>query len=561
MRKIIKRIFGDFFGLEKRQHIGWSHGLVSVFDQLEQQRLLFNREKFSAYIKTAKAVKGSLKKHQSPEAKQALVDLKLRTTALKYRLGSEYKDKYAIQKDPDPKLLQELKPLVEEWKKTQIVFKTHALSPAETLQLETLARYPKLAELVLDTPALRHKFFDWAFLAKNNVHAFVQFPLTVGKLMEVGLSERIGRYGGQDLKIEDREIYGQTYKDLTLPFEGKSHSILNEKEVITLSYDYRLSIGDVFRIFKERKCVMGNLEYFGKGQGITNWNCNEWGAYNPAKNDYERVNVDDPDWIKKMPFIDEMSHEEALNHFEDKNGQKLKFEPHDWIFEVIANNQFKHANLTGTHTILCIGVPLENGRRGLCYMGKFAWEFPDIEKEKKRYARIAFDAVRASIQCPDENVFQNKRDKEGIAWRFTEEEARRVLNKIRKDKRNIEKGLFFFQFLVYNCADWAFKKLRHKVSQEEYNEVAAMSMWDAKPEGFIANVIKLPPKLRLNMLDLAIKIVQPEIVINYHSDGRERPIGLTKENAPWREGRTKAHPSQMINGKRMRKEKLEVAVL
>ena len=44
------------------------------------------------------------------------------------------------------------------------------------------------------------------------------------------------------------------------------------------------------------------------------------GAYDPAKKDYLRIDVvNDPDWIKKIPFSEIISEENAKDRFEDKN--------------------------------------------------------------------------------------------------------------------------------------------------------------------------------------------------------------------------------------------------
>ena len=79
-------------------------------------------------------------------------------------------------------------------------------------------------------------------------------------------------------------------------------------------------------------------------------------------------------------------------------------------------------------------------------MGKFAWDFPNFEHEKRRYVRVAFATVRGSIQMPDENFFQIGRDEEDISWRASEEEARLIINKISKDKKNVENKKFYFKF-------------------------------------------------------------------------------------------------------------------
>lgn len=556
IRRFVAIIFGDLFGLESRKHIGWAKGLIYTFDQIEKRRIELYQPQFLSHLSTAKRVKKILKQSKSLNAKAALHQLNLRTTALKYRQANAYHTKYVKNQQPNTQLFNQIKPLAEAWKKKQIVYKTHELSEKESQQLEILTQYPKFAALVMEDSPWLEKFFGWALLEKNNVDAFVQFPKTVQKIIDIGLSEKIGKYGGEDLKIENVNIAGTVYKDLTLPFEGKRESILDKKHHVTLINDYMLSIKEIFKIYKDRKTKVGNVEYFGEGKGTCNWNGIEWGTFNPKKNDYDRIDVKDPEWIKKIPFSEIITEDEAKERFEDKNGNKLQFEPNHWVFSVIAKNEYKHANLTGTHTMLCIAVPLGNGRRGLCYMSKFPCEFPDFEKEKRRVLRLGFDTVDGAIQLPDENFYRIKRDEENVSWRATEKDAQIVLNRIAKDKLLIEKRLFHFQILIYNCTDWVFKKLRHMVPVQERDEIASMSMWEAEPEGLAAKIIKLPPFIRKIIFDISIKIASPVGKIKIRKDKTEYIIQLTTKNGPWNDGVRKPHPAMIIIRKRQNKEKV-----
>jgi hypothetical protein len=556
IRKIACTIFGDFFGFISHKHIGWARGLVFTFDQFEQSRFEVNPDKYKSYLKTAKTVKAILKKNRSANVQKELRILKERTVALKYRLGAAYSAKYERQPQVDMKLFEDLKPLITAWKKTHIIFKSHELSEEKEInQVRILTQYPKFASLVRDHTPLRVKFFEWAILAKNPVDEFVQFPRTIEKLIDNCLFEKIGRYGGQDLKLEKKVIEGKIYKDLTLPFEGTRESILDEKHVVTLAHNYRLSIAEIYKIFRDRIKKVGNLEYFGEGKGICNWNANEWGALNPAINDYVRIDVNDPDWIKKVPFSEKITEEEAKMRFEDKDGQKLKFERHHFIFTALAKSETQQADLLGAHTTLCIAVPLDDGTRGLCYLSKFAREFPDFNTEKKRYVRMGFDTVEAAIQLPDENFFQIKRDEEAVSWVASEEQARVVLQRISKDKLKSMKGSLYYQILVYNCTDWVFKKLRDVVLEAERDAIAALHVWDAKPEGLSGKFIKLPKRVRELICNLSIKIAKPQGKIKICKNGTEKEIKLTIENAPWKKPKIKKlHPTQIILEKRKRVE-------
>lgn len=542
IKRIVIHIFGDLFHMKIDQQVGWVKGLVIAFDQLEQKRVPVNKPKYLAHLKAAKSVKALLKESPSPQVKEALLELKIRTLSLKYRLGSGYSEKYAKQSLANVQLLDALKPVAEDWKQKQIVYKTPTLTPNHIHQLEILTQYPQFAALVKDHPLLRERFFTWALLEGNNVDAFVQFSRTVDKMIDVGLSKRIGKHGGKDLQIEEVEINGKRYKDLTLSFELSRESILDETHVVTLAYDYKLSIQEIFKIFEERIFRVGNVEYI--GNKIRNWNVNEWGAYNPAKKDYERLDVNNPEEIKKIPFSEIITEEEAHARFVDAQGQKLIFEPQDWIFTIVAKNEYEDAKLTGAHTMLCMAVPLENGQRGLCYISKFLWDFPVFETEKIKYIRIGFDTLKAALQMPDENFYHMGRGCVEISYRATEEQARKILKSIAKDKANSEKGLLHFQIFISNCTHWVFEKLRTLIPSTQCHEMAAMHIWDTKPQG-LSTIFKLPLILRKAFFDLLIFVARPRGQIK--KGKTEKMIQLTHENAPWKTGFL-LHPQGVISG-------------
>lgn len=553
IKKIVHLIFRDLFGFEAKKYVGWTKGFTHTFDKIEQSRIEVNKPSFESHIKAFKAANQILKHNKSSKTKEALKDLKLRTTAFKYRLGVGYKDKYAKQDNVDAKLYEDLKTHAETWIKTQIVFKTKELTPKQIEQLETLTRYPKFAVIVKDDEILRHKFFDWALLANNNVDAFVQYPKTVEKIIDVGLSERIGRYGGNDLQIEEVKQDEKLYKELTLPFEGKRENILDGKHVVTLSHEYKLSIAEIFKIYKDREGKVGNVEYFGEGKGTINWNSHAWGPFNPAKNDYEKPDMNDSDWIKKIQFSEIITEEEAKERFEDEEGHKLQFSPDDFICTIIANNQYEDANLTGSHTRLGIAVPLGNGKRGLTEISKFSRDFPLFRNEKIRYLLMAYNTVEGALQLPDENFYQIRRDEEGISFKANEAEARSILQSIGKDKLKMENKSLHFQLLTHNCTDWVFKKFKPLLSKEKSHEIAGMNMWDAKPEGFSKYIVKLPSVVRKALFNLSLLIIRPNIHIKKGKNGRIRKIGLHFENAPWKDGITRLHPSRIIRHKRTKK--------
>lgn len=552
IRRIVKKVFGDFFRWEARKHVNWAKGTVHVLDYVEQKRIELGKEgQLRPLLRAAKAVKNVLKKDVTPAAKVELQNLRVRMLSLKYRLGS-----YEKKGNVDPSLIEFCRRFAENWKETQVVFKVKELSQKELQQIEGLSRYPKFAQLMKDDEGLRESFFRWAILEKNNVDAFVQYYNTVSKLIDVDLSGRIATYGGADLRIEELDIEGKRYKDLTLPFEGKRHSLLNERHVVTFSHDYQLSIGEIFKIFKDRLTEVGNLEYFGQDQGICNWNPNEWGAWNPTKDiigGYERVDMQDPNWIKKVKFSEIITEGEAKNRFDDEHWNKIDFGPDDYVFSVIAKNHHEHVNITGAHTMLGIAVPLGDGTRGIVYVSKFTWDFPDPAIKAKEYARAAFDARPGALQLPDENAcFQVGRDQESVSVRATPEQAQIVFNRIKKDREKIYTGRFFFRLLDDNCIDWVFKTIRHLIPEDRKNQICSMPLHEARPSGLIGRLMaiwrKLPSPIGAGLFNSVILLMRPKAINILSKDGRVKRVGFDIRKAPWNASRP--HPGMLIIKKR-----------
>jgi hypothetical protein len=564
IKKIVTVIFRDLFGFESRKQIGWAKGHVHVFDKLEQTHTELNKEALEGYLKTAKVVKQILKQNKSSKVQAALAELKARTIGLKYRLGSYYKENYDAENSrPDEPILKELLSVAEEWRKTQIAFKKNpGLTELQKDRLTTLAKRPKIAKLILQNQKLKDQFFEWSLIEKNPVDAFVQYPRTRERLVDIFLSEKISSYGGKEnLIIEKVEKDGIFHKYLKLPFEtdetvDKVHyvNILDEDKTVKLSHNYELTIGKIFQIFKDRKFVVGDVEYLhrenSKGGVIANWHGLKWGAWDPSLGKYHCIDFTDDLWIKNLrSFTEILTEEQAHERFYDINGKKLQFGPTDYVFSIIGTNEFEDANLVGSHSMLCIAVPQGDGTRKLYNLSKFVKEFPDPSKSLKQYVRVLFDAVEGAIQCPDENIFKAYRASGEIAWKYTEQETKVKLKKIADDYELMQKGELTFQFLKDNCTDWCFEVFDGNISEEEMKSFS-MSIWDAKPDGMIEKIlINLPPFLLKMFFRLLFFIMGPVGRKKKTKDGKEIEIKVsTHEPGPWdpKHKYMRTHPSKII---------------
>ena len=155
--------------------------------------------------------------------------------------------------------------------------------------------------MLLKSNALQEQFFEWALRDRNPVGIFVEYPAIQQKLTDNLLQTRIGRLGGQALNIKKVNLQGKENikeKVVTLLFEGKPISILDENQEIIFKGNYRLTLREVFNIFHNKESEVGNLEFF--HEGIVNWNTHRLGSWNADKGEYERIDLQQANWWKNF---------------------------------------------------------------------------------------------------------------------------------------------------------------------------------------------------------------------------------------------------------------------
>lgn len=552
IKKVVQFLFRCFFDFTTKYQIGWANGLIHTFNQIEQSKVKLGLDTFRSHLNVARTVTKKLKENINSLTKEALTQLKLRTISCKYRLGGTYSKKYEKAVASEIAIVELYKPLLKVWKQTQVVFPDKELSDQDIQILEDFSRYPKFAKTLLDDSILLERFFKYAFIEKNSNDAFVQFFQIVQKMTDVGLNERISRYG-HSAKIKEFQEGDTTYKDLTIRIEGKDQSILNPNEIVVLRNDYKLTVNEIFHVFEKRAYCVGNLEYFGEFEGVTDygiavWNPNEWGVWNPAKNDYDRIDLNDPDWIKKMPFADYLTEEEARKLLTDKDGNQIDFKPDEWVFGAVGKNEYAEANLEGSHTMMVVAVPLPDGRRGMAYLGKFTWEFP---RDTPGKLKVLVKYLPAAVQFPDENIWRGSRVQGIIAAKASPEAKDQILNKIKATKIGAANKNEFFNILQYNCIDWVFKTLKPVFTDIDPVELVGISFAEADPKGPVGKIVSIWrrfPNLMASVFNCALRILGPNRVIKKKKDLTEKMFEIEYDRMAWKnEGKHKRlHPQGII---------------
>lgn len=512
------------------------HGLEECLDKGESRRIRYYSTKnvcfpFTKLADTAEAVIKMYRHHPSPLVRHGLNKLKWKKIALEYRLGSE---NGGIDTQFETEYQQEVESLYERWQKQHPFAR-----PAKDIErkLRELTRYPKFLKLLQKDSALLELFSKWSFKQGNVTSPFIEFPGTVEKLIASKLSNRIGFHGGQDLEIQRTDK-----KDLVLCFEGRKISILKEKRIIVFQNEYTETVKNIFQIFRNRDFRMGNLEYF-PSEGICNWNCHQLGPYDPTSRTYQTIDLTGPQWYKQLRPTEFLSFEQAHLRYDDQNGEPLEFTLSDWIFTIIAKNGQPSYDLGDTHAYLQIAIPRKD--RGY-QIYDFGIETKQMPNSSLGFAKILVDTVPGVLSYPDENTYMTDRDQEGISFALRPQQAKIIMEAIRKDIIKITNNQFFFQLFGRNCLYWVFKKLHNRIENLPDINNYRVRLYEVCSSGLKGKILKtllfLPKCLRGWVFETIVFLVQTK------KDGKVKSFFPVER--PWDDRYGFLHPGVIITNKR-----------
>lgn len=428
---------------------------------------------FSSILDTIQLLVERLKSYHIDKAQLLLNQLASRNIALLYRLEKINRgiDKTSIDIDKRNLLIEE----AVKWKKNQKIFWKKTLSESDYNKINEACCYPLFIEILLKDPILKNDFFNWTLRDGISIAPFIEFPGIREKLIENNLHGRIGRMGGDFLKIAKETTPKQENiieKVLLLPFDGRLINILNEKNEIKFQGEYNLTIKEIYRIFKRKLLQAGNLEYF--SQGITNWNAHRLGWWNEKTGNYELVDLDQSDWWFQMPIFEILTLEEAQNRYgENVDGKQ-------WILIAKATREYPTLNYAKSHAYLEIAIPIA----GRCYsvydFGKVATEFPATHWEEMRTFTVT---VLAAIAYPDENVYYLHRQQVGYCFYLQHHEGLKFMDSIKSDILKSREGNVVFQIESENCGRWIQNLLEEQLGKDQVPNLFRMHLIDAEPIG------------------------------------------------------------------------------
>lgn len=476
------------------------------------------------------------------EHKCALTSLKTRVISLYHRTHSDR----AVSEVSYHRILEE----AQKWQRSDPLYRHKDLTEKDKMRLREVCKYNKFVDLLMNNEMERKRFFQWTIRHRNYPDAFVLFRNTAEKLMNANLSTRIGRYGGKDLKVQragDVTI-------LTLKINGIDRNILDGSKLYTLKNDYVLSVDAMFQIYKDRETTIGNLEFF-PGAGIFNFNPKRLGAYIPATNSYEMIDLSREDWYEQLPPCECITYAEASERFENEHGDKLNCDGTRWIATIYATTDKLVPDATGNHAYLQIAVPDGDGHYRLYNFGKFTEEYPITSDEKRK---IAFEPVDAIIMYPDENMFNLDRLEEGISWLLTPEEGISRMASIKKDIQRVRQKNIAFQLFNGNCIFWCFHKMHRFLTDQDMRRLAGVRFIDANPSGSLGYLWKVFRVLPSSILEPALnwltaKFGANTVYVVTKKNGTRVEKGLLKK-VPWNPQEEFPHPGAFVVRKKERRE-------
>lgn len=478
---------------------------ISCFDRIEAFPVRFASRSglvvsqvvdFHGYLLAAQAVKNSVSATKHPEIQKQLVRLRQRVIALLYRLEEENSGLHKASYDLE--LLAKLRTAASSWKTTQKVFWHSTLSDSDLKLLENACHYPEFVRLLLADSELMNDFFFWTLRDGLDAGPYIEFPYNQSLITANNLRGRIGRLGGDLLKIHKLNAEnGWQYKEkvLTLPFEGKEISILDIDRKIAFRGNYVLTIKEIFQIFAYKPRDVGNLEFF--SQGVTNWNANYLGWWNADQKKFVVIDLEEREWWKALPTMEVLTTEQAQKRY----GTHLN--GYNWNLSAKASREYITLHFDKTHAFLEIAIPDSSGRRYTIYdFGKCAIKLPFTRWERLKVWCVS---VPATIVYPDENIFFSERQHVGYSFELTPEEGHRYMESIRDDIQQARTGNMIYQLEGENCGKWIQIKLEEQLGKDKVPNLYRIALLHSEPLGVLAKVFAFFSYFPLNLQTFVIK--------------------------------------------------------
>lgn len=309
----IKRQLRKVTGCYEPKAIELIRVFISSLDDLEQQPVEFGNKKnnleFKPWTESAEKISGWASATIFPELKNFGAILQARCIGLKYRIEKEnggLDKSETFEKEVYEELLKE----ANRWNHAQFNKKWDYITKKQRKKIEEVCKYQNYAQLLIQNPELRNEFYKWIIQYENDVSTLVEFSGTM-EWMGSLVTKRF-----KDASKVDFFSNGSKTKHLFLPFAGKPLSVLNRKQKITLEKDWTLPLVDIIKEVQLKKTQEGRINFYSpRGLGFTNYHILKMGPYNPKTQKFESLNMDNPEWYKEVPVIEEFTEKEFRKRY------------------------------------------------------------------------------------------------------------------------------------------------------------------------------------------------------------------------------------------------------
>jgi len=425
------------------------------------------KDKHLAILKAAKAVKNRLNPTKSKKNEQMRWDLKRRVISLKYRIGAELGGVDALtEAQIDPLLKQKIEHEFQAWKNKQHIYVNKALTSQEIATCQHLCRYPKFARLMLSKPQLKEEAFKRVFRDHYGIPEFIEFFSVYRRMEECLLVGWAGRFGKKFFSIEMQPEGTSQRKVIKILMDGKKVNLLNEEEKIFFDNHLEKTVKSVLEVFKAKNDLAGDFAVFGEG-GIRRFQCHLHDKFNPATKIYDPIDLSKPrsSWWEEYPVFEKVSKEELIRRYptmvNPENGKventAQNLAKGMWMVVEKASTESDGLDLDASHGYLDIYIPQPNGEYFLLPFGKFAEKFP-----KGFLGKLGFivGTFKSNISFGDENHCYFRRQQAAVAYKGYEDQAKDLMERIRKSILAAREGNLVFQFPWENCAHWSYVNLK-----------------------------------------------------------------------------------------------------
>jgi hypothetical protein len=432
---------------------------------------------YKDFIDSAKKILEKLEGFHSDRVREEIVLLKRDLVALLYRIEENNGglSNSSVSNDQLISLIE----AARSWKSSQVVFHDSLLSQDDIITLHEACHYSAFVDIILSNQKLLEKFLIWALRDRISIKTFIEYPSIAQKINDFDLNGRIGRMGGNLLKVVNVQNSedGSIQKIVTLPFEGRDISILDEKRYVLFKGNYALTIQEIFEEFAKKRYGGSNLEFM--AEGIINWNSFHWGWWDESAQKYQLIDLEASDWWKQLPVLEVLS----LRNAREKFGTHL--DGRQWNVSAIATRERATLDFEGAHAYSSIAIPQGNGKYAVYPFGKFAMKFP--ETLTKALLNIGHTSD-ATVAYPDENVYYTHRQRSRFSFAINEQQGLVYMDSIKKDMLLSRAGNLVYQIETENCAKWAHQKIEEIVGHHRIPNVFQMPFLNSEPHGFMETV-------------------------------------------------------------------------